>query len=339
MYVVSFHQIFNENAMILAKRLGIPFIVELTPKQDDIIIIFGAHDKADTLYMIQQNYRISYIIMQTEQVESKQFDNKYYMELIQNNPIIDWSKSNVERIKSKITAKVYSLYFYDFFGIDRIPPLESREIDFFFCGAKSPERELMINQFKQSNPNARFEIDYSYSYTNPIELTKKLLNVKYVLNIPYYKNSALETHRINRAISLGCEVVSTLSYDDDMNKKYNPYVHFVSRLNEFTTLLEIESRSNYQKLLDDFGTREIENNIRAIQYIEKCIMDDRNKKVMEKVEVLQNKVISDIEINKSIIHTPLKQPVSTDFSKFLAQKKLNENKKLEVESRHVDSSV
>jgi hypothetical protein len=338
MYVVSFHQIFNENAMILARRLEVPFIVELTPKTDDVIVIFGAHEKADTLYMIQQNYRISYIIIQTEQVESKQFDNKYYMELIHNNPVIDWSKSNVERIKSKINAKVYSLYFYDFFGVDKLPSFESREIDFFFCGAKNPEREAMINQFKLANPNSKFEIDYNYSYVNPFELTKKLLNVKYVINIPYYKNSALETHRINRALSLGCEVISTLSYDDDMNKKYAPYVHFVSRLSEFTTLLEIEPRANYQKLLEDFGTREIENNIRAIQYAEKCILAERNKKVVvEKVEVLENKVISNVEINKP--PTPLRQPVSTDFSKFLAQKKLNENKKLEPASKNVDSSV
>jgi hypothetical protein len=332
MYVVSFHPIFNENAMVLAKRLGVPFVMDLTPKTDDIIVIFGAHEQADKLYMIQQNYRISYIIIQTEQIESKVFDNKYFMELIHNNPLIDWSKSNVERIKSKINTKVYSLYFYDFFGVDMLPPFESRPIDYFFSGAKNPEREQMINQFKAANPNARFEIDYSYSFTNPIDLTKKLLNVKYVLNLPFYKNNALETHRINRALSLGCEVISVVSSDSDMNKKYEPYVHFVSRLSEFTTLLEIEPRSNYQKLMEDFGLREIENNIRAIQYAEKKILESRNV-------TMENKVLSDIKIDKPLV-SPLRQPVSTDFSKFLAQKKLNENKKSNAEpTNDVDSSV
>lgn len=341
MYVVSFHPIFNENAMILAKRLGLPFITDLAPKTDDIIVIFGAHEQADKLCLIQQNYRISYIIIQTEQFESKVFDNKYYMELIHNNPIIDWSKSNVERLKSKINTKVYSLYFFDFFGVDQLPSLENRQIDFFFSGAKNPEREQMINQFKLANPNAKFEIDYSYSYTNPYELTKKLLNVKYVLNLPFYKNNALETHRINRALSLGCEVVSLLSYDTDMNKKYEPYVHFVSRLSEFTTLLEIEPKSNYAKLMEDFGSREIENNIRAIQYAERKILESREKKmqepvIMESNKTIENKVVSDIEINKP---PPLRQPVSTDFTKFLAQKKLNENKKSNAEVKNVDSSV
>ncbi len=324
MYVVSFHPIFNENGMILAKRLGVPFIMDLTPKTDDIIIIFGAHEQADKLYMIQQTYRISYIIIQTEQFESKVFDNKYFMELIHNNPIIDWSKKNVERIKSKIEAKVYSLYFYDFFSVENRPSFESRKIDFFFSGAKNAEREQMITQFKSANPNAVFEIDYSYSFTNPIELTKKLLNVKYVLNLPFYKNNALETHRINRALSLGCEVISLPSADTDMNKKYEPYVHFVSRLSEFTTLLEIEPRSNYPKLMEEFGTREIENNIRAIQYAEKKILESRQEHKVETTKPL----------------VPLRQPVSTDFSKFLAQKKLNENKKSNTEStENVDSPV
>jgi hypothetical protein len=302
MYVVSFHPIFNENAMILAKRLNINFIVELTPKEDDIIIIFGAHEQADKLYVIQQSIKISYIIIQSEQFESKVFDNKYYMELIQNNPLLDWSKTNIQRIKSKINTKVYSLYYYDFFSIDTPPDFNSRMIDFFFVGSKTPEREKILNQFKDENPKAVFEIDYNYSYTNPIELTKKLLNVKYVINLPYYKDNALETHRINRALSLGCEVISVLSYDKDMNKKYEPYVHFVTRLSEFTTLLEIEPRCNYAKLLEDFGTREIENNIRSILYCEKNIIESRKP----------------IEIKE-----PIQQPVYTDFSKFL-EKKLNE---------------
>jgi hypothetical protein len=328
MYVVSFHPIFNENAMVLSKRLGVPFIVDLTPKNDDIIVVFGAHEQADKLYLVQQNFKISYIIIQTEQFESKVFDNKYFMELIQANPILDWSRLNVERIKSKINTKVYSLYYYDFFGLDNMPDFDNRPIDFFFSGAKNSERESMINEFKMSNPDSIFEIDYSYSYTNPVELTKKLMNVKYVINIPFYGNNALETHRINRALSLGCEVISLPSADLNMNSKYDPYVHFVKRLNDFTPLLEIEPRSNYKKLLDDFGKREIENNVKAIFYAQKKILESRE------TTVLENKVIETNDVVK-----PLRQPVSTDFSKFLAKKKLNENKNSNDELKNVDSSV
>ena len=81
MYVISFHSIFNENAILLSKRLKIPFITEFNPQDGDIIIVFGIHEQADKLYFIQAVKKIHYIIIQTEQFSSKIFDNKYYMEL------------------------------------------------------------------------------------------------------------------------------------------------------------------------------------------------------------------------------------------------------------------
>jgi hypothetical protein len=114
MYVISFHSIFNENAILLANRLNIPFITDFNPQEGDVIIVFGIHEQADKLYFIQGAKKIHYIIIQTEQFSSKVFDNKYYMELIQQNPLLDWSRYNVERLKSKLDLKIYSLYFYDF---------------------------------------------------------------------------------------------------------------------------------------------------------------------------------------------------------------------------------
>ena len=64
MYVVSFKSCFNENATILASRLQIPFITELSPNKDDIMIVFGATEQADKLVFIQNNIHCSYIIIQ-----------------------------------------------------------------------------------------------------------------------------------------------------------------------------------------------------------------------------------------------------------------------------------
>jgi hypothetical protein len=320
MYIVTFHPIFNENANILSQRLGIPVIQEMIPKKDDIVIVFGAHEQADKLLFIQQALNVKYIIIQTEQFESKVFDNKYYMELIQSNPILDWSKTNVERLKSKINIKVYGLYYYDFFLMETENKFEDREIDFFFTGAYSKEREMIINQFIENNKNCKFEIDFSYNYKNPVELTDKLKNVKYVINIPYYRGNVLETHRINKALSLGCEVISTYSSDQSMNRKYDPYVHFVNNLNDFSLLFELERKSNYIALMEDFGKRDIENTIKSILFAEKTIIEYRNK-----VQIIEENEKN--EKNKKypmVINKPLQQPLHTDFAKFLEQKKLNE---------------
>ncbi len=320
MYIVTFHPIFNENANILSQRLGIPVIQEMTPKNDDIVIIFGAHEQADKLLFIQQSLNIKYIIIQSEQFESKVFDNKYYMELIQTNPIIDWSKTNVEKLKSKLNVKVYGLYYYDFFLIEDEKKFEDREIDFFFTGAYSKQREMIINEFIENNKNYKYEIDFSYNYKNPIDLTNKLKNVKYVINIPFYKGNVLETHRINKALSLGCEVISTYSTDESMNRKYEPYVHFVKELNDFSLLFELDRKSNYVKLMEDFGKRDIEGTIKALLFAEKTIVEYRNKLQMNE----QNEKNESSKKYPMIMNKPIQQPPHTDFAKFLEQKKLNE---------------
>jgi hypothetical protein len=280
MYVVSFHSIFNENAIILANRLKVPFITELNPQDGDIIVVFGAHEQADKLAFIQELKKIKYILIQTEQFPSKVFDNKYYMELIQKNALLDWSRYNVEKIKSKLSTKVYDFYFFDFMSPET-PDWDERPIDFFFCGAASNERKKMLEEFQRSNPSSKIEVDLNYSYINPIAMVEKLKKVKYVINLPFYEENSLETHRIHRALSAGCEVVSLYSKDSFMNKQYEPYVHFVKELCDFTLLLEQERKGNFSELLQDFGLKAIEGNLRAIRHAEKVYMTPPKVKVVE----------------------------------------------------------
>ena len=111
--------------------------------------------------------------------------------------------------------KVFSFYYYDFFVLEN----KERPIDFFFCGAHSPEREFKLNQFKLQNADMGFTFDFDFSnnHMNFNDLNNKLANVKYVINLPYYKNNSLETHRINKALASGCQVISILSSDTYLN--------------------------------------------------------------------------------------------------------------------------
>lgn len=264
MYIISFHIIFNENANILAKRLNIPYVIDFNPKEDDLIIVFGAHDQATNLNALQQQIKFKCIIIQSEQYESKIFDNKYYIELLKNNYVLDWSKYNVERFKKQMDIKVFSFYFYDFFVLEN----QNRPIDFFFCGAHSSEREFKLNQFKLQNPNYVVEVDFSGNHMSFNDLNNKLANVKYVINLPYYKNNSLETHRINKALACGCEVISIPSSDHYLNEKYKDYVHFVNDLSDFCPLLEMIPKKNYKEMMKAYGEPLILQNLNAIQHIE-----------------------------------------------------------------------
>jgi len=215
-------------------------------------------------------------LIQTEQFVSTVFDNKFYMELIEKHSILDFSRFNVEQLKPKIDCKVFSFYFFDFM-IPEIPEWESRPIDFFFCGAYSESRKKQLEEFKKDNPNTTIEFDLSYSYINPNALMEKLKQVKYVINIPFYDHNSLETHRINRALSVGCEVVSVFSEDKYLNKQYAPYVHFVKELSDFTLLLEREKKNRYIELMEDFGFKVIESNIQGIRHAEKVWLNTYKK--------------------------------------------------------------
>lgn len=279
MYVVSFHSIFNENAILLSRRLNIPFVTDLNPQDGDILVVFGAQDQSDKLFFLQEMKKIHYILIQTEQFPSKVFDNKYYMELVHKNFMLDWSRYNIEQIKSKIQIKVFSFYFFDFM-VSETPAWETRPIDFFFCGAASDQRQKQLSDFQKDNPNATMVIDLSYSFTNPNVLIEQLKKTKYVINLPFYENNSLETHRINRALSAGCEVVSLFSKDKYLNRQYDPYVHFVKELNDFTFLLEQERKGDYTKLMEDFGFHTIESNLRGIRHAERLYtqMDQSDKR-------------------------------------------------------------
>ena len=265
MYIISFHIIFNENANILAKRLNIPYVIDFSPKENDLIIVFGGHDQATNLNALQEQIKFKCIIIQSEQYESKIFDNKYYIQLLKNNYVLDWSKYNVERFKKQMDIKVYSFYYYDFFLLEN----ENRPIDFFFCGSHSPEREAKLNQFKLQNSNMgfTFEYDFSNNHMGFNEINNKLANVKYVINLPYYKNNSLETHRINKALASGCQVISIPSSDPYLNDKYKDYVHFVNDLTDFCPLLEMVPKKDYKDLMKNYGEGQIMNNISAIQHI------------------------------------------------------------------------
>lgn len=292
MYVVSFKACFNENATILASRLKIPFISDLSPKSEDIMIVFGALEQADKLVLIQKNIGCSYIIVQSERFESDAFDNKYYVELLENNPVLDWSRLNTEKLKSKLNTKVFSFYFYDFLGNSDLPTFESRPVDFFFAGEPNEIQKTLLEEFKKTNPRSTVEFDMKYE--NPRDLFDKLKTVKYVIQMP--SNSVPDTYTIHRALSAGCEVIS-LEMDASISPKYRSYVHIVNRLTDFTLLLEVERRGNYEKFMNEYGLIEIENNLRSIIFAHKTIMEARKPKVnfsdfLEKKLKTENKFLN-----------------------------------------------
>jgi hypothetical protein len=281
MYIVCFDHIFSENAILLSKRLNVEIVQQMNPQNNDIIIVFGACKVADVLVQIQGQLNVEYIIVQSSQFYSKDFDNKYYLDLLYNNSIIDWSKENIIRLKKNIPQlQVFSLYYYDFFVQNDLPDFDSRTIDFYFSGEYSKEREIILTDFKLKNSSYNIEIDLSNSITNNMEYNEKLKNVKYVINLPLFKEEVLNTQLINKALYMGCNVVSLPSIDLELNDLYKNYIYIVPRLCDFTLLIEQEPRNNIIKLIENYGIYQIENNIKGLFYAEKKLKEKIKNKTL-----------------------------------------------------------
>ena len=200
------------------------------------------------------------------------YDNKNYITLLKKNLVFPFSFEISKQLKLKYEIDSHSLYFFDFFNIEDTIDFKDRPIDFFFCGCKSDLRDKQIELLRKKYPDKNIEVDYDYSYTTPLELMKKLTQVKYVLNISFYENSSLETHRIHRALSASCKVLSLKPYLKYEEEGYDEYVIFVDSLDDFVfgDVKEFNERRSSQVpewnlLMEKVGIKVLNHNLATIQ--------------------------------------------------------------------------
>ena len=254
MYIVSFHPRFNENAIFLSKRLNIPFILQLSPKEGDIIIIFGANEKADQLLFIQDNLKLKYLLIQSEPYYSEIFDNKYYNRLIHKNALLDYSRFNTQYIKERIPVKVYSFYFYEFM---LHKDTGARPYDILLLGNVKRGEE-----YKRLNPSCKYAPDS----TEPLALLNHMKETKYVMIMPTTEKDPFDVYHVHRALTAGCEVVCQRGADVQTEKKYESYIHLEQNILDFSWLLEKEPTKGYGAMMDEFGYFEIETNLKQILF-------------------------------------------------------------------------
>ena len=226
--IICCHPIFNENAVVLSQKFKWELIKDFIPKPKDIYIVFGSHEMALQLLKIQENkkFNFGYIILNSEQQDSIFFKNKFYLQLIKLNVVFDYSNKNIDFLKSSFNIKTYSYFFFEFIKYT-LPDEEkpTKEFDIVFVGTKNELRDKLFYKLTNKFPYLNIYFDFDWSYKSSEDLTKLLLKSKVVLNIPYYENNTLETHRINKAISCDCDVISYKSKDDDANEFYKDYIY------------------------------------------------------------------------------------------------------------------
>jgi hypothetical protein len=267
--ILSCHPIFSENAIMISQRFNIQIEQTFNPQKGDLYIAFGSHEQAVALYLTQQqmNNEFGYIIYNSEQFDSIHWRNKYYIELCRNNPVFHYSIELAREIKDKFKIVPYSYFFFDYMVWDQKSIEEHEQYDIVFIGARSEKRENLEKQLKEEHPDKKILFHYDYEYNTPQKITSLLMNTSILLNIPYYENGVLETHRINKALSCGCKVVSMYSRDEDANEFYKDYVYFTNNIPKLLQSELDEPKKNWQTFNVEAGAKLHQDNLYVIKQV------------------------------------------------------------------------
>jgi hypothetical protein len=220
MEIICFSKYFVENAEYLSIESGIPITHTLEPNGE--YIVFSGHDATDLLLEFQIHHKCKYIFYQSENIESVFFKNDDYITLLKWNKVLNYSVYTATKMMELYNIPTAG-YFQ--FNYKKMYSSKPRDIDVLFVGCLTQKRHDILREIQNTFPKLKLEVVCDVFGD---DLTKLMLRSEYVLNISAYDNSVLETHRINKALSCGCYVISNLSADEKMNQKYKDYVYFTT---------------------------------------------------------------------------------------------------------------
>jgi len=184
--------------------------------KNTLFIILGIHRSTPKLPS-------NYIAVQMEQPGSKWFSQDYFDKLSCARAVWDFSPRNVHYLRNEGLTNVYlvptrvPMRSYVLETIDK-----KQDIDVLFYGANHPRRKAIEDSLKKSKLNVVFRY-YSLFDSDRDALISR---AKVVLNIHFWTESSLETHRIEYLCSKGKCVISEYSKDPDLDNIYKESIVF-----------------------------------------------------------------------------------------------------------------
>lgn len=193
-------------------------------KDDDdenIYIIVGVH--------LYTKFPLNYIVLQCEQPGSHWMDDKTLYEKFENSMGL-WEIS--PKLNDKwTTATSYESYYvptripmqvFVDFG-EEIQPVK-KDIDILFYGSRHPKRVEMEENLRKRFPKKNIVFRYFDLFGE--ERERMIPRAKLVLNMHYWPEASLETHRIEYLMARGKCVVTERSMDPVLDSEYEDAVVF-----------------------------------------------------------------------------------------------------------------
>ena len=188
---------------------------------ENIYIIVGVH--------LYTKFPLNYIVLQCEQPGSHWMYDKTLYEKFENSMGL-WEISPKLNNKWRTTTSYESYYvptripmnvFIDFGQEEK--PVE-QDIDILFYGGRHPKRVEMERILREKFP--RKNIVFRYFNLFDEERENVIQRSKIVLNIHYWPEASLETHRIEYLMARNKCVVTERSMDTELDNEYKNSVVF-----------------------------------------------------------------------------------------------------------------
>ena len=209
--IMSCDSSMNEYAIVLSQKLGIPLIQgEIAPKDGDVYIVLGGQYATSGLINLQKNYKIGYIIYNSETV----FRDKFYLQLLKSNPVFDCEQSTTDILKKDHGINVLSHFFYEFIKVEGT----ERPVD---IGIISKSETELVEKLQKRYPDKVIKHVLLKDIKNPQHLKETMSSFKTFVNV--YEGS-FNSYMVNQALACGCRVVSHNQADSYTLKFYDEYV-------------------------------------------------------------------------------------------------------------------
>ena len=212
MQIITFSKYFIENADQLARSSGYDVAYKLEAGKS--YCVFSAHDAAQQLLEFQEMHQTSYVIYQSENIESS-FFTPAYIELLKRNRVLQYSPFTAALCKERFQIRTDGYFNFHY---RTLSSNHKRTIDLLFFGAMTQKRHDILRDIQNRFEHLHMVVAADLFHA---ALDDTLLYTRFVLNISAYENNSLETHRINKALACGCNVISNYSADTKMNEKYD----------------------------------------------------------------------------------------------------------------------
>lgn len=132
--------------------------------------------------------------------------------------IWDFSPRNIERWSS-LAIKAASVPIGWHPALERVPPVERKDIDVLFLGITNHRRAATLERMKQLGLKVAAPVGVFGAERDAL-----VANAKVVVNIHYYPTSLLETLRLAYLLANGCAVVSERSARSEIPSEYEDVV-------------------------------------------------------------------------------------------------------------------